>query len=108
MKKNLTAIAVLFSAVLARPVLAQTAGATLLVDVRDQNGAVAPGVLVTIVNDDTGLQRVGTTVEDGTVWLVRLPAGTFTLSAVRSGFKTEVVKGIRIDAAARARITLTL
>ena len=86
----------------------QTAGATLLVEAHDQNGASVPGTLVSVTNQDTGLDRVGTTVDDGTVWLVRLPAGTYTLSAVRSGFKTEVIKGIQIDAAARGKITLIL
>src|SRR4051812_31755998 len=83
---------------------AQTAGATLLVEARDQSGAPVPGALVTITSQDTGLERVGTTVDDGTVWLVRLPAGTFTLSAVRGGFKTEVVRNVHLDAAARGKI----
>jgi Carboxypeptidase regulatory-like domain/TonB dependent receptor-like, beta-barrel len=90
------------------PARAQTAGATLLVEAHDQSGAPVPGTLVTVTSQETGLERVGTTVDDGTVWLVRLPAGTFTLSAVRSGFKTEVIKGITIDAAARGKITLIL
>ena len=67
------------------PAHAQTAGATLLVEARDQSGAPVPGTLVTVISQETGLERVGTTVDDGTVWLVRLPAGSFTLSAVRSG-----------------------
>lgn len=95
--------AALFLPITAR---AQTAGATLLVEARDQAGAPVPGALVTITSQDTGLERVGTTVDDGTVWLVRLPAGTYTLSAVRGGFKTEVIKGIQVDAAARGKITL--
>ena len=90
----------------ALPVPAQTAGATLLVESRDQAGTPMPGVVVTIKSDETGLERAGTTVEDGTVWLVRLPAGTYTLSGVRGGFKTEVVRNLRLDAAARARMTL--
>jgi Carboxypeptidase regulatory-like domain len=85
---------------------AQTAGATLLVEARDQGGAPVAGALVTITSQETGLERVGTTVDDGTVWLVRLPAGTYTLSAVRGGFKTEVIKGIHVDAAARGKLTL--
>jgi outer membrane receptor protein involved in Fe transport len=86
--------------------IAQNAGATLLVEARDPNGAPVAGALVTITNQDTSLERVGTTVDDGTVWLVRLPAGIYTLSAVRDGFKTEVIKGIAIDAAARGKVTL--
>src|SRR3954470_17790077 len=85
---------------------AQTAGATLLVEARDQSCAPIPGALVTIASQDTGLERVGTTVDDGTVWLVRLPAGNYTLSAVRGGFKTEVVKNVHLEAAARGKITL--
>src|SRR5947208_13403013 len=87
---------------------AQTAGATLLVEARDQSGAPVPGALVTLTSWETGLERVGTTVDDGTVWLVRLPAGTYTLTAVRSGFKTEVIRGVQIDAAARGKIMLLL
>ncbi|HEX4568014.1 MAG TPA: carboxypeptidase-like regulatory domain-containing protein, partial [Vicinamibacterales bacterium] len=106
--KTLVALVVGVALIWAASVSAQTAGATLLVEARDQNGASVPGTLVTVTNQDSGLDRVGTTVDDGTVWLVRLPAGTYTLSAVRSGFKTEVIKGIQIDAAARGKITLIL
>src|SRR4249919_3066453 len=87
---------------------AQTAGATLLVEARDPAGASVPGVLVTVASQGTGLERAGVTVDDGTVWLVRLPAGVYTLTAVRGGFKTEVIQGIRVEAAARGRITLLL
>jgi hypothetical protein len=87
---------------------AQTAGATLLVEARDAAGAALPGVLVTVTSQETGLERAGVTVDDGTVWLVRLPAGTYTLTAVRGSFKTEVIKGIQLEAAARGKINLTL
>ena len=53
---------------------AQTGGATLLVDARDQTGAPLPGVMISIKSDDTGLERAGATTDDGTVWLVRMPA----------------------------------
>ena len=85
-----------------------TAAATLLVEARDAAGAPVPGVLVTIASSDTGLDRAGVTVDDGTVWLVRLPAGVYTLTAVKGSFKTEVVKGITIESAARGKITLLL
>src|SRR5258708_37319776 len=90
------------------PASAQTAGATLLVEARDPGGASVPGVLVTLASQDTGLERAGVTVDDGTVWLVRLPAGAYTLTAVRGGSKTEVIRGIHIEAAGRGRITVLL
>lgn len=108
MKIQVRFLAFALAAVLGFPaaVLAQNAGATLLVEARDPNGAPVAGALVTLTNQDTTLERVGTTVEDGTVWLVRIPAGTYTLSAVRDGFKTDVIKGIQIDAVARGKITI--
>jgi hypothetical protein len=90
------------------PAAAQTAGTTLLVEARDPSGAVVPGVLITLASQDTELQRAGVTVDDGTVWLVRLPAGMYTLSAVRGGFKTEVIRNIHLEAAARGRIIVLL
>jgi hypothetical protein len=92
----------------ALPVHAQTAAATLLVEARDAAGAPVPGVLVTLASSDTGLDRAGVTVDDGTVWLVRLPAGVYTLTAVKDSFKTEVIKGITIESAARGKITVQL
>ena len=99
---------VLIFVTLAGPAAAQTAGATLLVEARDSTGASVPGVLVTMTSEGTGLERAGVTVEDGTVWLVRLPAGVYNLSAVRGGFKTEVIQRIQLEAAARGRVTLLL
>jgi hypothetical protein len=103
-------LAIVLLGVLARPfaVGAQTAGATLLVEARDQGGASVPGVLVSVANQETGFERAGVTADDGTVWLVRLPAGVYTLTAVRGGFKTEVIRSISIEAAARGRVTVLL
>src|SRR5260221_11307850 len=72
----------------ALPAHAQTAGATLLVEARDPAGASVPGVLVTLASADTGLERTGVTVDDGTVWIARLPAGAYPLTAGRGGVQT--------------------
>ena len=109
--RRLTFLVILFvSATLgvAAAAAAQTAGATLLVEARDPAGASVPGVLVTVASAETGLERAGVTVDDGTVWLVRLPAGTYTLTAVRGGFKTEVIQKIQVEAAARGRINIVM
>ena len=98
------AIATLLLFMISPPV--QVGGAALLVEAHDQTGAPLAGVLVTIKSDDTGLERAATTSDDGTAWLVRLPAGTYTLSGMRDGFKTEVTRNVRLDAAVRGRITL--
>src|SRR5260221_13427044 len=82
------------------PAHAQTAGATLLVEARDPAGASVPGVLVTLASADTGLERTGVTVDDGTVWIARLPAGAYTLTAVRGGVQNEGIHHIPNEAAA--------
>jgi len=87
---------------------AQTAGATLLVVTRDATGAPLPGTRVTLENADTAIEHDTATGDDGTIWVVRLAAGTYTLTAVREGFKTEVVRDIRLEAAARKRLTVTM
>jgi hypothetical protein len=65
-------------------------------------------VLVSLADQEIGMERAGVTVDDGTVWLVRLPAGVYTLTAVRGGFKTEVIRGIAVGAASRGRVTILL
>src|SRR5260221_952017 len=92
----------------ALPDHAQAAGATLLVEARDPAGASVPGVLVTLASADTGLERTGVTVDDGTVWIARLPAGAYTLTAVRGGVKNEGIHPHPIQAAARGPITLLM
>src|SRR4051812_13413350 len=87
---------------------AQTAGATLLVQVLDANGAAVQGTVVRLTSQETGVERIGTTVEDGTVWIVRVGAGSYTLTGIRGGVKTGGIRDIRIEAAARATITLVL
>ncbi|HMC76866.1 MAG TPA: TonB-dependent receptor [Vicinamibacterales bacterium] len=103
-------VAFLLSALLTCPLAAaaQTAGATVLVEARDTAGAPLAGVLVKLATADTGLERAGVTVDDGTVWLARLPPGTYTLTAVRGGFKTEVVQNVKIESAARVQTTIVL
>jgi len=87
---------------------AQNAGATVLVEVRDTSGAPVPGTVVTVSAQLTKLTRIGTTVRDGTTWITRLPAGVYTLTAVRGGFKTQLVREIRIETDARSQMSVVL
>jgi hypothetical protein len=103
-------VALFLSTLLAGPLAAaaQTAGAAVLVEARDTAGAPLPGVLVKLTTAGTGLERAGVTVDDGTVWLAPLPPGTYTMTAVRGGFKTEVIHKIQIESGARVRTTVVL
>lgn len=65
---------------------AQTAAATLSGSVTDQNGAVVPGVNVTVLNTDTSLERQGTTNDEGYFAIPLLPPGRYVITARRDGF----------------------
>src|SRR5689334_23781849 len=68
--------------------------------VKDQSGAVLPGVEVTVTQTDTGVKRTATTDETGTYVLPNLPLGPYRLEASLPGFRTYAQTGIvlQVDA----------
>ena len=64
--------------VLALPATAvsQTSTGTLFIEAKDESGAVLPGVVVMITNQDNGVGRRGTTSPLGTLVVPLLPAGS--------------------------------
>ena len=68
--------------------------------VKDQSGAVLPGVEVTATQTDTGLKRSVPTDEMGHFILANLPLGPYRLEAALPGFRTYVRTGIilQVDA----------
>src|SRR5690348_8668530 len=67
-------------------VLTQSATATLSGTILDQNGAVVPGVTVTVTNKGTSAQRQATTNEDGYFTIPLLPPSTYLVNTRRDGF----------------------
>jgi hypothetical protein len=62
--------------------------------VRDQTGAVLPGVDVTAIQTGTGTMRNAVTNETGSYILANLPIGPYRLEAALPGFRTFVQTGI--------------
>jgi hypothetical protein len=62
--------------------------------VRDQSGAVLPGVEVTVTQTETGISRSTLTNETGGFELPNLTLGPHRLEAALSGFRTYVETGI--------------
>ena len=62
--------------------------------VRDESGAVLPGVTVTVTQTDTGLVRTAVTDDTGGYLLTNLPTGPYRLEVALQGFKTYVQTGI--------------
>src|SRR5262249_49075699 len=62
--------------------------------VRDQSGAVLPGVEITAVQIDTGVTRTTITNETGSFVLPNLAIGPYRLEAALPGFRTYVQAGL--------------
>src|SRR5947209_10934589 len=62
--------------------------------VRDQSGAVLPGVEVTATQTDTGIARTAVTNETGSYILSNLALGPYRFEAALLGFRTFVQTGI--------------
>src|SRR5947208_12377983 len=62
--------------------------------VKDQSGAVLPGVEVTATQTDTGIIRATVTNETGSYILPNLAVGPYKLEAALPGFRTFVQTGI--------------
>ncbi len=76
--------------------------------VRDNSGAVLPGVTVTVTNTDTGVQRVVVTNEEGVYRAPLLPLGTYQVAAELQGFKKFEQQGISLSAGQTALTNVTL
>src|ERR1700675_2968298 len=71
----------------------QLSTASLRGTVLDPNGAVVPGVVVTIENTGTGVvERTLTTDETGGYAADALSPGSYTISAKKAGFSTQIHK----------------
>src|SRR5262245_66695574 len=62
--------------------------------VRDQSGAVLPGVEVTATQTETGVSRSTLSTETGTYVLSSVPIGPYRLEAALPGFRTYLQSGI--------------
>src|SRR5262245_59327912 len=76
--------------------------------VRDQSGAVLPGVEVTVTQTETAASRTAITNETGSYVLSNLPIGPYRLEAGLPGFRTYVQTGIVLEVNASPAINPVL
>ena len=102
--------AVLLTCVLAAsPALAQAVStASLAGTVRDESGAVLPGVTVTATQTDTGLVRSTVTDDTGAYTLPSLPVGPYRLEFSLQGFRSSVQTGIVLQVNSNPTINAAL
>jgi hypothetical protein len=76
--------------------------------VRDQSGAVLPGVEVTATQTDTGISRSAVTNETGSWVLPNLAIGPYKVEAALAGFRTYVQTGIVLEVNSSPALNVTL
>src|SRR5215475_2814502 len=76
--------------------------------VKDQSGAVLPGVEITATQTDTGVARTTVTNETATFALPNLVTGPYKLEATLPGFRTFVQTGIVLQVNGNPVINPTL
>src|SRR5678816_20200 len=76
--------------------------------VRDQSGAVLPGVEITAVQTGTGASRTTISNETGSFTLPSLPLGPYRVEAALPGFKTYAQTGIVLQVGSSPQINAVL
>ncbi|MCC6862014.1 MAG: TonB-dependent receptor [Bryobacterales bacterium] len=71
--------------------------------VADSTGAVISEALVRMTNVDTGVTRTTLTNQTGNYTFPLVPVGNYEVRVEKPGFKTETVRGIRVETAAQVR-----
>jgi hypothetical protein len=89
-------------------VAAQATTAQISGTVKDQSGAVLPGVEITVTQTATGAKRTAVSNETGNYVLASLPLGPYMLEAELPGFKTYVQSGIVLQVNANPTINVVL
>lgn len=77
--------------------LAQQTLGSVLGTVTDAGGSVVPGATVTLLDQDTGLERTATSNSSGAYAFYNLAIGTYTVSFSRDGFASSKFPDIKIQ-----------
>jgi hypothetical protein len=108
MRKDWLACILLTLFCLAAPGLAQGDRGTITGIVTDATQAAVPDVEITVTHAATGVRTTTRTGPTGSYTLLRLPIGTYTLTARKEGFRTYEQTGIPVQVDQTVRIDITL
>lgn len=92
----------------APPAFAQGGRSEITGTVLDAGKAVLPGVTVTAVNQDTGLERSVVSGSEGKFTIPTLLPGTYTVKAELSGFQMTNLTGVVLNVGQELTLSLTM
>lgn len=87
---------------------AQTTTGSIYGTVTDQTGAVIPGAVVTVTDDQTGIAHTAASDASGNYVFPELQPGSYTASTKVAGFISEVQKSIRLGVAQNVHVSFML
>jgi hypothetical protein len=93
---------------LAVPAVGQSFRGGILGTITDATGASVADAKVTATNTGTGLVRESTTDADGNYNFTELPLGTYTVTGIKQGFRTQLATNILVAVEGPQRANLTL
>ena len=100
--------ALLLMFVTAVAAIAQVERASIIGNVTDATGAVAPNVAITVTNEDTNTRIQMVTDDAGAYTAVNLIPGSYRVNAVRSGFKPVIFRNFVLQVGQTARLDIRL
>src|SRR5438874_12699543 len=103
-----TSACVALALLVAAPVMAQETRATVTGIVKDAQGAVIPGVTVTVLNTETNVSTEDVTNPSGVFTIQKLQPGPIRITASLPGFKTFVREGITLRTAETVTVNVQL
>jgi hypothetical protein len=104
----LTLAVVLGALVSAGPVAAQQGTADVRGQVLDAQGAVLPGVMIVVTDQDSGQFRETMTSADGTYFVSALRPGRYQIAAELPGFKKYTRRDVQVQVGRTAELDITL
>lgn len=87
---------------------AQFETSEVLGTVHDASGSPVSNAKVTLINEETGIQTIGTTDESGNYDFLNVRVGRYTLTVEKEGFSKFTTPNVRVDIEVRQRVDATL
>src|SRR5512136_1487816 len=106
--KGLIAVTMPALLIMLLPALVLGQNATLGGTIVDDSGALSPGVTITAKNNATGVVATATSNQAGAYNFPSLLPGSYTVSAERSGFQTQIFTDVTLLAAGQRRLNFNL
>ena len=108
MNRRVSTCALMAMLLLATPALAQQGTTEVRGRVVDSQGAILPGVNVTVRNQDTGMFRETTSTADGTYFVSGIVPGTYEIVAELQGFKKYGRRDVRLEIGKTATLDIDM